>query len=70
MTINTFKLEEYLGQYEFKAPYLLCCSDAESLSMSQLLAMAAPARHRMWDQLHLGYTEVTGLPQLKEAIVN
>lgn len=68
--INTFKLEEYLGQHEFKAPYLLCCSDAESISMAELLAMAAPSHRHMWDQLHLGYTEVTGLPQLKQAIAD
>lgn len=69
MTISTFKLEEYLGQYEFKAPYLLCCSDAESISMAELLAMATPCHRNMWDHLHLGYTEVTGLPQLKQTII-
>lgn len=68
MSINPFKLEEYLGRYEFKAPYTLCCSDAESLNMSELLAMASPSQLEMWEKLRLGYTEVSGHPLLKESL--
>lgn len=68
MSINPFKLEEYLGYHEFKAPYLLCCSDAESLPMSELLTMASPSQLEMWEKLNLGYTEVSGHPLLKEAL--
>jgi len=38
--MNVFKLEEYLAKYEFSAQYLLCCSDAESFEMSDILDMA------------------------------
>ena len=38
MQFPPFGLERYLDRYEFKAPYLLCCSDCESLSVGNLLA--------------------------------
>lgn len=68
MTINPFKLETYLAQYEFSAPYLLCCSDAQTLPMQELLRLATPEEKNTWDHLTLGYTEVTGLPKLREQI--
>ncbi len=40
MKINTFKLENYLSQHEFLPQHLLCRSDAESIAMRDLLAMA------------------------------
>jgi hypothetical protein len=43
---HPFALERYFALYEFSAPNLLCCSDCEALSMSELLAMAdAPTRY-------------------------
>lgn len=68
MRLNTFKLEEYLGQYEFSAPYLLCCSDAESFSQREILQMAQKEHNNLWDNLRLGYTEATGLPELRSQI--
>jgi len=68
MSINIFKLEEYLTRYEFSAPYLLCCSDAESFGMEEILSLASPNEKALWDNLRLGYTEVTGLPSLREQI--
>ncbi len=70
MTINTFKIEDYLSKYEFSAPYLLCCSDAESISMHEVLALADDTDRALWQNLHLGYTEVKGLPSLRQTIVN
>jgi aspartate/methionine/tyrosine aminotransferase len=70
MSINVFKLEEYLGKYEFSAPYLLCCSDTESMTMQEVIDMAQPADKSLWDNLTLGYTEVQGLPLLREQIVS
>ncbi len=70
MELPLFKLEEYLTQWEFKAPYLLCCSDAESISMSDLVAMADAESKKLWETLHLGYTEVPGLPVLRETITS
>lgn len=66
--IPTFKLEEYLGRHEFSAPYLLCCSDAESFSVNEILSMASPEELKLWENLRLGYTEVPGMPLLRETI--
>ena len=68
MTINTFKLEEYLTHYEFNAPHLLCCSDAESFGMHEIINMASPADKDLWNTLCLGYTEVKGMPALRQQI--
>lgn len=68
--MNVFKLEEYLAQYEFSAKYLLCCSDAETFAMSEIIDMATPADKKGWDELRLGYTEPYGHPLLREKIAD
>lgn len=68
MTINIFKLEEYLTHHEFNAPYLLCCSDAESFSMKEIIDLGESRERELWNNLRLGYTEVKGLPVLREQI--
>ena len=68
MTLAPFKLEEYLGKYEFSAPYLLCCSDPESFSMQEILSLCDAQDKKIWDELKLGYTEIPGLPILREQI--
>lgn len=68
MSINVFKLEEYLTQYEFSAPYLLCCSDAESFGIQEIIDMAHPEDKKIWANLRLNYTEPYGLPQLRDQI--
>jgi aspartate/methionine/tyrosine aminotransferase len=63
-----FKLERYFAKYEFKVRYLLSASDCESLTQSELLALAdADARDR-WERLLLSYTESQGDPTLRAAI--
>ncbi|MCS5707648.1 aminotransferase class I/II-fold pyridoxal phosphate-dependent enzyme [Candidatus Berkiella cookevillensis] len=66
--MKAFKLEEYLTQYEFSSPYLLCCSDAESFTMQEIIALASPEDRKLWDDLRLHYTEPYGLPLLREEI--
>jgi hypothetical protein len=68
--MKTFKLEEYLARYEFTAPYLLCCSDVESLGMHDLLDMASASDKHSWNNLHLGYTECKGMPELRQQIID
>jgi len=65
---NPFVLERYFALYEFSAPNLLCCSDCESMSMSELLSMADAETKAKWETLSLGYTESQGLPELREAV--
>ena len=67
MKLPPFKLERYFARYEFDAPHLLCCSDCESITVNDLLALeqgAADALERFW----LGYTESRGAPSLRQAI--
>ncbi len=68
MKLAPFLLEQYFAQWEFKAPYLLSSSDVDSMSMRELLNLADAETLAMWENLSLGYTECTGLPQLKEEI--
>ncbi len=70
MKPDTFYLEEYFSRYEFASSYLLCCSDPETFSLETLLEMATPEEHTLWKHLQLGYTEVPGLPALRETIAS
>lgn len=66
--MNIFKLEDYFATHEFSAKYLLSSSDAESFSMGEILAMASAEELKLWNDLRLGYTEVPGLPLLRQVI--
>ncbi|MCD8525430.1 MAG: aminotransferase class I/II-fold pyridoxal phosphate-dependent enzyme [Gammaproteobacteria bacterium] len=68
--MNIFKLEEYLTKYEFSDKYLLCCSDAESFTMSEIIDMAAPEDKKLWGELALKYTEPYGHPLLRKQIAH
>jgi aspartate/methionine/tyrosine aminotransferase len=67
MRLDPFKLERYFARHEFSAPYLLCSSDCESMSIDELLALAPGARDP-FSSLWLGYTESLGHPELRAAI--
>lgn len=69
MRISPFRLERYFARYEFTAPYLLCCSDCESISVGDLLAMEEDSLAALQD-LWLGYTESQGHPLLRERIAD
>ncbi len=63
-----FKLETHFSKWEFKAKYHMTASDAESMSMRDLLAMATPEERESYDDMWLGYTETFGAPDLRETI--
>lgn len=63
-----FKLEKYFAKHEFSAPYLLCSSDTETLSLKELLSLADEESLVLWEDLFLGYTEVPGYPLLRKEI--
>ena len=65
--IENFKLERYLSKYEFDVPHLLCCSDCETLSVGELLAMECDFTDEL-SRLRLGYTDALGHPALREEI--
>jgi aspartate/methionine/tyrosine aminotransferase len=62
-----FKLERYFAAHEFSAKHLLCTSDCESVSISELLALEPGAEGELLGS-RLGYTETRGAPALREAI--
>ena len=68
MKIPPFKLEEFWKKYEFTAPYLLCCSNAESWKLNEILELADPESKKLWESLSLEYTESPGLPILRQEI--
>lgn len=67
-TLPDFRLETHFSKWEFKAKHHMTASDAESISMRELLAMAPPEEREAFDSLWLGYTETFGAPDLREAI--
>lgn len=69
-TIPDFRLEVYFSRWEFNARYHLTASDAETMAMSELLAMADADDRAAWDDLRLGYTETYGDPGLRAAIAS
>jgi aspartate/methionine/tyrosine aminotransferase len=68
LTFEPFKLEHFFARWEFTAPYLLCSSDLEALSLRELLALADDETSRRWQDLKLGYTETQGHPLLRREI--
>lgn len=69
MRLDDFKLERFFARYEFDAPYLLCCSDCESMSIQDLLNLQEGSQEEFL-QLWLGYTESQGNPRLREEIAS
>ncbi|MCF8076310.1 MAG: pyridoxal phosphate-dependent aminotransferase [Desulfotignum sp.] len=63
-----FKLETHFSKWEFKAKYHMTASDAESMSIRDLLAMATPDERESFENMWLGYTETFGAPELRETI--
>jgi aspartate/methionine/tyrosine aminotransferase len=69
MQITPFRIEEYMGRYEFSAPYLLSSSDAESQTIAELLALE-PGAHDAFLAHWCGYTESAGAPWLREVLAS
>jgi aspartate/methionine/tyrosine aminotransferase len=63
-----FQLEVYFSKWEFAARYHLAASDAQSISLRELLAYSSPADRERFQELHLGYTQTFGAPTLRAAI--
>jgi aspartate/methionine/tyrosine aminotransferase len=67
MQLTSFKLERYFARYEFTAEYLLCSSDCESWTVSELLDLE-PGADEGLKKHWLGYTESAGAPSLRQEI--
>lgn len=63
-TFPDFRLETHFSKWEFKARYHMTASDAESMSLRDLLAMASPEDREAFEGMWLGYTETYGAADL------
>jgi aspartate/methionine/tyrosine aminotransferase len=66
--LPTFRLEEYLGVWEFSGEHYLTASDAESLTVDELLAMGGDEAREEFAGLPLTYSPTWGSEPLREAI--
>ena len=69
MQITPFRIEEFMGEHEFSAKYLLSSSDAESQTIGELLSLE-PGAHDAFLKHWCGYTESPGAPWLREALAS
>ena len=69
-TLPDFRLETQFSRWEFKARHHMTASDAETMTMSELLALAGPEDLEAWDRIAFGYTETWGAPALRETIAS
>ncbi|NNC78418.1 MAG: aminotransferase class I/II-fold pyridoxal phosphate-dependent enzyme [Woeseiaceae bacterium] len=63
-----FRLETHFSKWEFKSRYHMTASDAESMSLRDLLALATPEEREEFEGMWLGYTQTFGAPDLRETI--
>jgi aspartate/methionine/tyrosine aminotransferase len=67
--VAPFAIERFYERWEFRAELMLSSSDCESKPLSELLALEPEAHERLL-QLRLGYTEVPGSRELRDAIAS
>jgi aspartate/methionine/tyrosine aminotransferase len=68
--MRDFALEVFFSQWEFAARYHLAASDAQSISVRELLELGSTDDRIRFDELHLGYTQTFGAPSLRDAIAS
>ena len=67
MKLPPFATEHFYAKYEFNTPYQLCNSDCDTISVTELLAMADMSLEQL-GALTLGYTESQGNPHLRNEL--
>jgi aspartate/methionine/tyrosine aminotransferase len=68
LDLPDFRLEVYLGRWEFAAEHHLTASDAQTVSVGELLAMGSDDDRAAFADLGLGYVPTWGTPALREAV--
>jgi aspartate/methionine/tyrosine aminotransferase len=66
--LRTFRLEEYLGEWEFSARHYLTASDAQTVTLEELLAMGSEEDREGFLRMPLSYIETWGTENLREAV--
>lgn len=65
-----FRLETHFSKWEFQARYHMTASDAQSMTLRELLSMATLEQREEFEGLWLGYTETYGAPDVRDAIAD
>ncbi|WP_232663595.1 aminotransferase class I/II-fold pyridoxal phosphate-dependent enzyme [Pseudonocardia sp. TRM90224] len=65
-----FRLETYFSKWEFAARYHLTASDAQTMTIGELLALGTDDDRAAFAELPLGYTETWGGDALRAAIAD
>src|SRR4051794_2870059 len=65
-----FRLEVYLGRWEFAAAHHLAASDAETLTVRELLDLGTDADRAAFDDLPLRYVETWGGREFRVAVAD
>ncbi len=68
--IPDFALEVYFSKHEFTAKYHLTASDAQTVTINELLALGSDADRKAFGELGLGYTTTWGSEELRAAIAS
>jgi len=68
ISLPDFRLETHFSKWEFKARYHMTASDAQTIPLRELLAMASPQEREGFEGMSLGYTETWGAPDLRATI--
>ena len=68
--MRDFALEVFFSKWEFAARYHLTASDAQSMTLGELLALGDGEDRERWESLWLGYTETYGAPWLRALIAS
>jgi aspartate/methionine/tyrosine aminotransferase len=67
-SLPDFRLESHFSKWEFAARFNLSASDAQTLGLTELLALASPQDRAAFEAMELGYTPTFGAPDLRMAI--
>jgi aspartate/methionine/tyrosine aminotransferase len=65
-----FALEVYFSKHEFTAKHHLTASDAQSITINELLALGTDEDRKAFGELGLGYTTTWGAEELRTAIAS
>ena len=68
ITLPDFHLEVYFSRWEFAAKHVLTASDAQSMSLAELLELGTEEDREAFSRLGLGYVPTWGGEELREAI--
>ena len=69
-SLPDFRLETYLARWEFAARFHMTASDAESMSLADLLSLAEPNDREAFEHLWLGYVPTFGGEAFRDAVAS